>query len=54
MTSEQAAKILWKKCHKSMRGWMEAILYYGKEAIEEAYQRGLEDGRRGSQGKDKA
>lgn len=41
---------LWEQCRDSLRGWKSAILYFGKEALEEAYRRGVEDGKRESKG----
>lgn len=49
MTSEQASQALWERCRDTLLGWKASILYFGKQAIEAAYQRGLEDGRRDSQ-----
>jgi hypothetical protein len=48
MTSEQATQSLWEQCRDTLRGWKAAILYFGKGAIEAAYRRGLEEGRRES------
>lgn len=42
--NDQAVR-LWERCRDSMRGWKNAILYFGAEALEEAYQKGLRDGK---------
>lgn len=42
---DEAVQRLWTQCRDSLRGWKSAILYFGKEALEEAYRRGFEDGK---------
>lgn len=46
MDGKAAAEKLWEQCRDSLRGWSSAIRYFGKQAIEDAYRQGFEDGKR--------